>query len=53
MPRLLLFQYECMGKTALEYYLLDPSGIHDDAVKDALHERLDDGGIDRSRQPLV
>lgn len=53
MPRFFLFRHECMGKTIFEYYLPDLPGIHDDAVKDALHERLYDGGIYRGRQPFV
>lgn len=53
MPRLILFEYECMRQTVFEYYLFDLPCIHDDAVYDALHESFDYCGVNGSSEPLV
>lgn len=53
MPRLVLFENECMRQTIFEYYLFDLPGIHDDAVDDSLHESFDDCGINGSSESLV
>lgn len=53
MPRLILFEYECVRQTVFEDNLFDLPGIHDDTVDDALHESFDYCGVNGSGESLV